>query len=127
MAEQRENSRYRSSAKAIIKGFDGEEAEVKDISISGCRLELANYAAIEPKKQYELRIIPEIEAKIEYFFLTAESIWVGTMVNSFEFGFSIIKSPKGKQFQRYVDYLAWRYSKGNSMTGSDSPEIAPML
>jgi hypothetical protein len=29
---------------------------------------------------------------------------------SCDVGFQILESPKGKEFQRFVDYLAWRSS-----------------
>ena len=123
MVDQRKNIRYETSAKVIIKNVSDEKAQLKDISVTGCRIELVNYAEIKPNTRYKLKIIPEQTSEVESFFLAVESKWIGTEVNSFEFGFSIIESPKGKQFQRYVDYLSWRYSQGNSMTGDSGSEI----
>jgi hypothetical protein len=39
-----------------------------------------------------------------------EARWVRGGDYSCEVGFSITASPKGKAFQRYVDYLSWRSS-----------------
>jgi hypothetical protein len=120
MIDQRKNTRYQTIARAIIKGASAEEAMLKDISITGCRLETAAFADIKPKKHYKLKIIPESAAEINLFFLSVEIKWKVARGNSFEYGFDIVKSPKKKQFQNYVDYLSWRYSQGNSMTGNDS-------
>jgi hypothetical protein len=54
--------------------------------------------------------------------MTAEARWIRVNVNTSEAGFMIIDSPKGKQFQNYVDYLSWRYSHGKSMTSEDISE-----
>ena len=126
MEEQRKNTRYQTFAKAHIDGIAHEDAVLKDISVTGCRIELSSFVQITPNKQYKLKIIPEDESKIDPFFLFAEAKWIGTEIDSYEFGFNIIKSPKGKQFQRYVDYLSWRYSQGNSMIGDGDNDIIPI-
>ena len=125
--EQRKDARYESSAKAIIEGASKETALLKDISVTGCKVELPAYAAIEQNKKYKLKIIPESASNVESFFLTVESKWIGAGADSYAFGFLIIESPKGKQFQRYVDYLSWRYSQGNSMTGDGGSGISPAI
>ena len=127
MTEQRKNTRYLTFARAHIEGVTREDAIVKDISITGCCVELPSIVTIAPNEKYKLKIIPEDEAKIDPFFLSVEAKWIGTEVDSYEFGFNIIESPKGKQFQRYVDYLSWRYSRGNSMTGDGDSDIIPMV
>jgi hypothetical protein len=120
MAEQRDSTRYQSSAKATLEGSGNKEALLKDISITGCRLVLTAYVSIAPNKRYKLKIVPESTAGIEPFLLIVESKWIVAGANSNELGFSIVKSPRGKQFQRYVDYLSWRYSQGSSMIGGGS-------
>ena len=127
MSEQRKHTRYEAFAKVQIEGISDGEALLKDISITGCRVELPAYASIEPNTHYKLKVIPESEAGIETFFLDAEPKWIGSGVNSSEIGFSIVKSPKGKQFQRYVDYLSWRYSHGSSMTRDGDTDIVPPI
>jgi len=122
MVEKRIATRYKTIAKARIDGNSGGETLLKDISITGCMVECTSYAGIENNKEYKLMILPESAAKIGEFELMVESKWIRNEAYSCEIGFCIIKSPKGKLFQRYVDYLAWRYSHGNSMTGSGASE-----
>ena len=120
MAEQRKNKRYGTSAKVRIEGTQDENTMLKDISVTGCRVECPSYAEVEINSQYNMEIIPESTAKIGAFKLLVESKWIKTGGNSYEIGFFILKSPEGKQFQRYVDYLSWRYSQGNSITGENN-------
>jgi len=125
MKELRKNARYKTLAKIKIKEYGEEEFTLKDISVTGCRMECPTEKEITPQKHFTLEIIPESEAKIESFFLDTESKWIRLKGNSCEAGFSITESPKGKQFQRYVDYLSWRYSHGESMTkDSEIPRLA---
>ena len=125
MTEQRKHTRYETLAKVKIEGIIEEEPLLKDINITGCRVACSNSAEIELNKQLKLEILPESAAKIGPFDFLAESKWIRTSSRSYEIGFLILESPKGKQFQRYVDYLSWRYSHGNSMTGK-SPSDTPL-
>jgi len=120
--EQRKNFRFFTIARVIIKEFGGKEFQLKDLSITGCRLEYPLDIEISLNKRFSLEIIPEKEAKIKPFSITAESKWVGVSSNLYEAGFMITESPNGKQFQNYVDYLSWRYSQGKSMTSEDISE-----
>jgi len=120
MTEQRKNSRFLTIAKVVIKEFGKEEFQLKDLSITGCRLEYPIDTEITLDKRFSLEIIPETEAKIKSFSIEVESKWVRLSSNSCEAGFMITESPKGKQFQNYVDYLSWRYSQGKSMTSEDA-------
>ena len=121
--EHRKYSRFLTLAKARIDGANEGETLLRDISVTGCRLECTAYSEIKLNKLYELEIIPESSTKIGTFNLEAESMWTRTGSYSCEIGFTITKSPKGKHFERYVDYLSWRYSQGNSMVESDASEI----
>jgi len=123
MVEQRKHTRYKTLAKTEIEGISEKESLLKDLSITGCLVECTSYAGIECNKQYKLDIIPESAAKIREFELVGEARWIRIEDYSCEVGFVIVKSPRGKLFQRYVDYLSWRYSHGNSMTGCTNPEI----
>ena len=114
LLEQRKNTRYQAHAKARVVGFDCGECEVKDLSIIGCCVTSAKQVDVKPGAQYEIDIIPEKAASIGKFEILAETKRVNSMENSTELGFSILKSPKGKHFQRYVDYLAWRSGMGAS-------------
>jgi hypothetical protein len=120
--EQRKNSRFLTTARATIKELGKEEFQLKDLSITGCRIEYPSDIEISLNTRFSLRIIPEKEAKINPFLITAESKWVGVSGNLYEAGFMITESPKGKQFQNYVDYLSWRYSHGKSMISEDISE-----
>ena len=121
MFEHRKSPRYQTLAKARIKGVSEGETLLKDISVTGCCVECTIYAEIKPNVRYLVEVIPESAARIEMFELLAESMWIRPGNYSHEIGFFIIESPKKKQFLNYVDYLSWRYSQGNSMTGGSIP------
>ncbi|MDR0498038.1 MAG: PilZ domain-containing protein [Treponema sp.] len=125
MGEKRNSPRYQTTAKVKIEGIDKGDINLMDISITGCRVVCSDYEEIELNKQYKIEVIPESAAKVGLFDFFAESKWIRTDIYSSEIGFIIVESPKGKQFQRYVDYLSWRYSQGNSMTGETITETLP--
>lgn len=81
---------------------------MKDLSITGCRVECSVYADIKPGTIYTVEILPESASNIEAFELQVETKWLRASGYSCDVGFYIVESPKGKGFQRYVDYLAWR-------------------
>ena len=108
MDERRVNTRYQTFAKVRIEGADSGEILLKDISVTGCCVECATPIDAELNTQYTLKIIPESDTKIGDFDLLVESKWIRTGGYSYQIGFNIIKSPKGKKFQRYVDYLSLR-------------------
>jgi hypothetical protein len=92
---------------AIPDAFSG-EALLKDISVSGCRLEHTANIDIEIGSQYTITIRPEPASKIDGFDLLVEARWIEAGNCTCEAGFSIVESPKGKPFQRYVDYLDYK-------------------
>jgi hypothetical protein len=108
MLENRKNYRYRTLARVRIPGIMEGENLLKDLSVTGCCVECTAYADIKPDAQYKMEIEPESAAKIGKFELSVETKWVRSGGYSSEVGFNIIASPKGKLFQRYVDYLTWR-------------------
>ena len=110
MLENRKNPRYRTLAKAKIPGILEGENLLKDLSITGCCVESTVNADIQAETRYQLEVKPERAARIGRFRLVVERKWVRNEGYSTEIGFSIIESPKGRQFQRYVDYLAYRNS-----------------
>jgi hypothetical protein len=112
--ESRKNIRYRTLAKVRIHGILGEESLLKDLSVTGCCVECTSLADIQPNSQYKLEIIPEKAAKIGKFELEVEVKWLRSGADSGEVGFAITASPRGKLFQRYVDYLSWRAETGQS-------------
>ena len=108
--ENRRSPRYRSLAHARISGVSGGEGLLKNISITGCCMECTGKLNIQALSQYKLAIKPEKESRIGTFELTVECKWVRDSGQGTELGFVIIASPKGKQFQFYVDYLAYRHN-----------------
>jgi hypothetical protein len=108
MLENRINPRYRTLARAHISAVLEGDNLIKDLSITGCCVECTAYADIKPNVQYQLEVEPESTAKIGNFSLLVETKWIRTGDYSSEVGFNIVASPKGKSFQRYVDYLAYR-------------------
>jgi hypothetical protein len=108
MFEKRKSARYPALAKALIVDiFDG-EALLKDLGITGGCVEYTMFVDVKPNTPYTIRIIPDSAAQIAAFELQVESRWVRSGGYSCEIGFTITESPKGRDFQRYVDYLAWR-------------------
>ena len=118
MDDRRRSVRYHTFAKASLEGVNEGEVLLKDINVLGCRVECTAYAGIELGKHYKLKVIPEEASKVGAFDLLVEPVWLRTGNYACEIGFLIIKSPKGKIFQRYVDYLSWHASQGDS-TGGD--------
>ena len=110
MQEQRRAPRYQTLAHARINGvLDGENV-LKNLSITGCCIEYTGVADIQPNTQYLLEIKPEKVSRIRSFQLQVEAKWIRNDNYTTEIGMSIVASPKGKQFQRYVDYLAYRHT-----------------
>jgi hypothetical protein len=106
--DRRYHTRYRSFARIKYQGIAGSENLLKDISVTGCRVECTSLSDIQLDAAYILEIIPEPNAKIGRFELDVKTVWISPSGYSGDAGFSIIASPRGKLFQRYVDYLAWQ-------------------
>ena len=106
--ENRKNRRYKTLAHVKIPHVLEGENLLKDISITGCCVESTAYSGIIPETQYLMDIQPESASKIRGFQLSVETKWIRSTGYTGEVGFRIIASPKGRQFQRYVDYLAYR-------------------
>jgi hypothetical protein len=105
--DKRKNPRFVSYARARVPElFDG-EVPLKNISVTGCGIESTMHINAKPGDRFRMEIICEPASNIGNFKLQVESRWVRMNDYSFEAGFSIVESPKGKQFQRYVDYLAF--------------------
>ncbi|MDR0589530.1 MAG: PilZ domain-containing protein, partial [Spirochaetaceae bacterium] len=84
------------------------EVLLKDISVTGCGIESTMFMDIKLNHQYKMEILPEDASKIGPFEILVEVLWIRSAGYSFDVGFAILESPKGRQFQRYVDYLSWR-------------------
>jgi len=124
MTENRSYARYKTIAKARIEGINDGDTLLKDLSITGCMVECTSQINIENNIPYKIVILPESAAKIGEFELLVEYKWRRAEAYSCEIGFVVVKSPTKKLFQRYVDYLSWRYSHGSSMTGSGGLEAS---
>ena len=107
MLENRKTPRFQSVAHVRIPGFSGREIVLKDISITGCCVECNAVEDIQPAP-HSIEIQPETVSNIGKFELTVERKWVQCGEKTTEIGFFILASPKGRQFQRYVDYLSYR-------------------
>jgi hypothetical protein len=126
MFNERKSTRYPTHARARIPSVFEVEAFLRDISITGCCIECTVNIDIKPNAPYKIEIIPEAAAGIGSFEITAESRWVRIGGYSCEVGFRITASPKGKLFQRYVDYLTWRAnSSPNGGDASAPPSSTP--
>ena len=107
-SENRKNRRYPSIAKVRLpKAFTG-EALLKDISITGCRIECTMHVDIHENSDYPITVYPEDNAEIGCFDLLVECKWIQSGSYSCDIGFDIKKSPGKRDFERYVDYLSWR-------------------
>jgi len=111
----RQYSRFPAIAHAVVTDLVPAEAVLRDLSVTGCRLEFSAAVACGMGTRYRVTIIPEARASIETFELDAEARWSRSGDDAFEVGFFISVSPKGKAFHRYVDYLAYRTSEGVSI------------
>ena len=123
MSDKRKHARYTTQTAARIDELTEGESLLRDLSITGCRIECPKNSSMELNRQYQLKVIPESEARIDSFMLLVEMKWIRAMDDSSEIGLSIVESPKGRTFLNYVDYLSWRYSHGSSMTGDSGQEL----
>ncbi|MDR1307593.1 MAG: PilZ domain-containing protein [Treponema sp.] len=109
-ADKRKNHRYPSIARVRIPDVFSGEAFLKDLSITGCRIECTMHVDVQEKAACRIVVYPEESAGIGSFDLSAECRWLRPESYSWDIGFDIKESPKGKDFQKYVDYLSWRQS-----------------
>ena len=110
MQDYRKTERFKTQAHVYIPDILERESLLKNLSITGCCVECSANTKIKPGTTYHLQIIPESNAKIDSFVLEVESMWMRSAGDTGEIGFNIVASPRGKQFQNYVDYLAYRSS-----------------
>ncbi|MDR1930641.1 MAG: PilZ domain-containing protein [Treponema sp.] len=109
-SEQRKNRRYPSIACARVPDAFSGDALLKDLSVTGCCIECTMHIDIDLGSVHRITIYPEENSKIGNFTLTVECKWIRSGSYSCGIGFGIKESPRGKTFQRYVDYLSWRSS-----------------
>jgi len=111
MLDTRAFPRYASLAQARLDHIDYTMGILRDLSITGCRLEFSVAIALEIGKNYKIIIYPEEASRIAAFEIIGENRWNRAGYDAFESGFFILKSPSGKAFERYLDYLSWRANK----------------
>ena len=114
MFQSRSSTRFTSLARARVSGLSEGEALLKDLSVLGCRLEFSAAVAFSPDHRYRIQVLPEAPAGVDLFEFEAAPRWSRADYDSFDIGFSITASPKGKAFQRYIDYLSWRSASAST-------------
>jgi hypothetical protein len=118
MFTDRKSKRFPAFATVVMRNVFIGSALLKDISVSGCRIEHTMMIDVEKGRRYTLRIQPEPSANIKEFDLMVEARWVEARDCAFEAGFSVAMSPRGRAFKRYVDYLAYRNcTEGQAASG----------
>ncbi|GMO28308.1 MAG: hypothetical protein Ta2F_03810 [Termitinemataceae bacterium] len=105
---ERKNKRLTSHASAYIENVTAGDAFLKNISITGCKLEHTARIDGIVGETYKITIKPEAASNTGFFDVVAELRWINIDNCAYEAGFQIIESPQGKFFERYVDYLAYR-------------------
>jgi hypothetical protein len=103
---QRKSERHPSRAAAKVLGCMVGNGLLKDIDILGCCIESTMQVDIQPGADYEIEVIPEKETGIGRFGLDVQARWVRHDEYACDMGFLLTASPKGREFQRYVDYLS---------------------
>ena len=108
MIYDRKSQRFNSPVtQAIVQGLSKNKAILVNISVTGCCVEYDSFPEVKLNSKYKIAIIPKKETSIGKFVLAAESKWTTTGDVSCKIGFSIVESPKKKEFFNYVDYLSW--------------------
>lgn len=107
MLDLRRNVRYTSLARARLEGDHAGEAFLRDLSVTGCRLEFTTRVPVGSESLCRITVYPERQADVELFDLEVRPQWSRAGYDTYEIGFLIENSPKGRSFQRYVDYLSW--------------------
>ena len=82
------------------------EANLRDLSEHGLRIESEDYINIEPNSPYVIAVIPEKETNVEKFQLEIESRWVKLNRSKMESGFSVMVPFDKDEFKNYLEYLA---------------------
>jgi hypothetical protein len=106
--ENRKNHRYPSIARAKIPGAFTGDALLKDLSITGCRIECTVHVDVQENSTYTIKVYPEKEARVGAFELVTECKWLRPGGYSCDIGFAVKESPRKKDFEKYGDYLSWR-------------------
>jgi hypothetical protein len=118
MFNKRAYPRYSSLAQARLDHIDYTMGILKDLSITGCRLEFSVAIALRAGETYRIIIYPEAASHISPFEILGENRWNRAGYDAFESGFFFHTSPSGKAFESYLDYLAWRSNNASGETAA---------
>jgi hypothetical protein len=102
--DNRREPRYSSIARLNIDGFEG-EAILRNINRGGFRMESRTYAAVTLGEHYTMRISPETSTGLNTFDLEVEVRWIRSTETSFNAGFLVIKAPRDRAFEKYIEYV----------------------
>jgi len=101
--------RYDTKGRAHISGLKKNDILLKNLSVTGCCLNCAeNIEEIKIGETYEIKIKPEKASHTGEFEFHAECKWIRAADLTYEIGFSITASPKGRHFQNYVNYITYQ-------------------
>jgi hypothetical protein len=104
----RKEKRYPANAQVAMKGS---RLLLKDVSLSGGRIQSEDFIDIVPNGNYTIAIIPEEESQINGFEVEILSRWVRMNKNGSETGFIMVLPPGNKMVEDYIAFLRSRISK----------------
>ena len=91
-------------AGVCITGLDG-EAQLGNISVSGCSIQSVTYANITPNDVYQVKIIPGREDNMKPFDLKLKLSWTKSSETVFIAGFELEDIKDSPKLKNYVDVL----------------------
>ena len=105
--QRREAPRFVLDAGISIDGFEG-EGQLGNISISGCCMGSATYAAILPDEVYKAKIIPAPDENMGSFIVKLRASWTKSSEMLFQAGFSLEQGQSNAELKRYAALLKTR-------------------
>jgi hypothetical protein len=120
----RKEIRFFANALVYVAGDSSEDggAKLKDVSINGLSIQSKQFLDIAPNSPYLVIVVPEKEADIEKFKLEIESRWIRMNGDSVDSGFSIAVPFKGKELERYLEYLSKVNPAAKKEEKGDAPQ-----
>jgi hypothetical protein len=104
--ERRKHPRFISHAQAVFEE-SGDRGNLADISVTGCLVELVPPFALRDRESRALKVYPEKDSGVSPFSLGTRVVWINEVHGVCYAGLFIEESPKGDEFQNYVDYLSY--------------------
>jgi hypothetical protein len=99
--------RYSTTANISINGFEG-RAILRNVSNSGFCMVSRTYAALTPGMTYTIWLAPETDSNINPVELTVMARWIRSTESDFTVGFSVLKFPTDRSFEKYINYIRIR-------------------